>query len=67
MIPKGLLWLVAPAVGQTRQFVARNVGYPWRADTSKSRRELGMTYRPMKVTIEDMVEQMLEAGAFAKA
>ena len=66
-IPKSLLWLVAPAVGQTRQFVARNVGYPWRADTSKSRRELGMTYRPMKATIEEMVEQMLEAGAFAKA
>ena len=34
---------------------------------AKSRRELGMTYRPMKVTIEEMVEQMLEAGAFAKA
>ncbi len=66
-IPKGLLWLVAPAVGQSRRFVSRNVGYPWRADTSKSRRELGMTYRPMKVTIEDMVEQMLEQGAFAKA
>ena len=38
-IPKALLWLVAPAVGQTRQFVARNVGYPWRADTSQSGRE----------------------------
>jgi dihydroflavonol-4-reductase len=65
-IPKWLLWLVAPAAGQTRRFVARNVGYPWRADTSKSRRELGMTYRPMKETIEEMVQQMLDAGAFAK-
>ena len=62
-IPKSLLWLVAPAVGQSRRFVARNVGYPWRADTSKSRRELGMTYRPMKDSIEEMVEQMLEARA----
>jgi dihydroflavonol-4-reductase len=65
-LPKWLVWLVAPAVGQSRHFVARNVDHPWHADTSKSQRELGMTYRPMTETIEEMAEQMLAAGAFTK-
>ncbi len=59
-------WLVEPAVRQTRTFVARNVGPAWHADTSKSLRELGLAYRPKKASLEGMVEQMLEAGVFAK-
>ena len=30
----------------TRKIVSLNVNVPWKADNSKSIRELGMTYRP---------------------
>ena len=66
-LPKWLLWLVGPSQGFSRKFVSRNVNVPWRADNSKAVRELGLTYRPMKQTMEDMFAQMASAGAFAKA
>ncbi len=66
-LPKWLLWLVGPSQGFSRKFVSRNVNVPWRADNSKAVRELGLTYRPMKQTMEDMFAQMATAGAFAKA
>lgn len=66
-LPKWLVWLVGPMMGDiTRQFVARNVNVPWRADNAKSRRKLGMSYRPMKESLEDMFQQMIDAGYFKK-
>ena len=66
--PKWLAWLLAPFLGggMTRKLVARNFGVPWRADNSKAVRELGVTYRPLQTTMEDMFQQMIDAGAFAK-
>ncbi|MCF3595531.1 NAD-dependent epimerase/dehydratase family protein [Rhodobacteraceae bacterium LMO-12] len=65
-LPKWLLWLVGPSQGLSRKFVSRNVNVPWRADNSKAVRALGLTYRPMQQTMEDMFAQMAEAGAFAR-
>jgi nucleoside-diphosphate-sugar epimerase len=59
-----LVWLVAPMSGLTRKFVARNVDHAWRADNSKSRQALGMRYRPLRESMEDMFGQMVEAGYF---
>ena len=65
--PKWLLWLIGPIVaGMPRKFISRNVNIPWKADNSKSVRELGMTYRPLKETMEDMFQQMIDAGMFEK-
>ena len=50
----------------TRRFVARNVDIPWRADNSRSRRELGVTYRPMRESMEQMFQQMIDAGHFRR-
>ncbi len=63
ILPKWLVWLAAPLADKstTRKFVARNVGYVWQADNSKSRRELKMSYRPLSVTIQDMFQQMIES------
>jgi len=61
-LPKWLVWLFAPMSGLTRKFVARNVNHAWRADNSKSRQALGMTYRPMKESMQDMFGQMVDAG-----
>ncbi|WP_322866807.1 NAD-dependent epimerase/dehydratase family protein [Aquicoccus sp. G2-2] len=65
-LPKWLLWLAGPSQGIERKFVARNVNFPWRADNSKARLSLGLSYRPMKETMEDMFDQMAKAKAFAK-
>ena len=61
-VPKWLVWLAAPMSGITRRFAARNVGHVWRADNSKSRKALGMVYRPLQESMEDMFGQMVDAG-----
>lgn len=61
-LPKWLVWLVAPMSGLTRKFVARNVDHAWRADNHKSRQALGMTYRPLQESMQDMFAQMVDAG-----
>ncbi len=67
-LPKWLAWLVGPlaAKGTSRRFMARNVDIPWRADNSRSRSELGVTYRPMQDSMEQMFQQMIDAGQFRR-
>jgi len=65
-LPKWLVWLVAPLSGLTRTFVARNVNHVWLADNCKSREALGVTYRPLQESMNDMFAQMIESGHFAK-
>ena len=65
-LPKFMVWLMAPLSGFSRKFVSRNIGYPWQADNSKSKKELGVKYRPMKETINDFFGQMVENGTFEK-
>ena len=69
ILPKWLVWLVAPMVNaaMTRKMVSRNVNYPWRADNSKSIRELGMQYRPLDVSMVDFFQQMIDAGTVSPA
>jgi nucleoside-diphosphate-sugar epimerase len=68
-MPKWLVWLVGPMVNKTltRKVVSRNVGLPWKADTSKGRRELGLTYRPLEETVVDFFQQMVDNHAFGPA
>jgi dihydroflavonol-4-reductase len=63
-LPKPLVWLLAPMVNKamTRRMIARNAGKPWRADNSKIRRDLGIEFRPLKASMEDMFQQMIDAG-----
>jgi len=63
-LPKWLVWLVAPMSGLTRKFVSRNVDHPWHADNRKSRQALGVTYRPLQESMDDMFAQMIAAGYF---
>jgi len=67
-LPKWLVWLAAPIVDKatTRQYVSRNVGYSWTADSSKSVRDLGMAYRPLENSIRDMFQQMIDNGLIQK-
>jgi len=64
-LPKWAVWLAGPIVsGIPRKFVTNNVDVKWRADNSKSKRVLGVTYRPIRDSMEDMFQQMIDAGAF---
>ncbi|MBD3637266.1 MAG: NAD-dependent epimerase/dehydratase family protein [Crocinitomicaceae bacterium] len=61
-IPKWLLWLVGPMVDKaiTRRFVSHNVNHEWKADNSKSKERLGMTYRPLEETMVDSFEVLVK-------
>lgn len=61
-VPKVLVWLVGPLQGISRKFVALNVGHPLKFDNSKSIRNLQMEYIPVKTTILDHLQQMIDDG-----
>ncbi|MES0812138.1 NAD-dependent epimerase/dehydratase family protein [Roseibium sp. SCPC15] len=66
-LPKWIVWAVGPIIGGIpRKFVTNNVDIKWRADNSKSKQALGVTYRPFKESMEDMFQQMIDAGTFRK-
>lgn len=62
IIPKFLLWIIGPLAGFSRKMISRNIGYPFRADNTKSIEELGMSYRPAQVSVVDFFSQVVEAG-----
>lgn len=63
-LPKWLLMIVGPFVNKlfTRRFIRNNVNVPWRADNSKIKKELGMSFRPMKETMEDSFQELIDQG-----
>lgn len=62
--PKFMLWLLAPFLNMTRQFVSRSIGYPWKVDNSKSIKELGMVYAKPETFIPAFFRQMVDNGVF---
>ncbi|MDT8447819.1 MAG: NAD-dependent epimerase/dehydratase family protein [bacterium] len=65
-LPKWLVWLVGPLVGMPRKMVRRNVGYPWKVDHTKSKTELGLTYREPEEFLVEFFQQMIDHGTFQK-
>jgi dihydroflavonol-4-reductase len=63
-MPKWLVWLVAPiaARGITRRIISGNVDHPWKGDNSRGKRELGVTYRSLGESMNDMFQQMIDSG-----
>jgi hypothetical protein len=64
VLPKFLVWLIAPAAGFKRKMIRLNVGYPWRVDHTKSIKALGMKYRPIEESMVEMFQQMIDNKAF---
>ena len=64
VLPRFAVVLFGPMLqkGASRTFFKRSIGIPWKADNSKSRRELGMTYRPLEETLGDFFQQMIDEG-----
>lgn len=65
-IPKFLIWLLAPTLGFTRQYVKKNIGIPIKFDNSYSRKDLGMTYVPVERTIREHFLQLIDDGLLDK-
>ncbi|MGJ8668681.1 MAG: SDR family oxidoreductase [Oceanococcus sp.] len=61
-LPKFMVWLAGPFSGITRQFVAKNVGYPLRFDNSYTRQDLQMEFRPAVASIEEFFQQLIDDG-----
>lgn len=61
-LPKWLLMLIGPMTNKlfTRQFIRNNVNIPWNADNSKIKNDLGMTFRPLKTTMEDAFQMLID-------
>jgi nucleoside-diphosphate-sugar epimerase len=66
-IPKLAAWLFGPlTAGISRKFVSTNVGWPLRLDNSRSRRELGLSYRPVEQTLTEHFQQLIDDGLLRK-
>lgn len=63
-LPKWLLMIVGPMANKlfTRKFVKNNVNITWNADNSKIKDELGMKFRPLRETMEDAFQAVIDAG-----
>jgi nucleoside-diphosphate-sugar epimerase len=62
-LPKWLCYLAGPVKGFSMRLVARNVGYPLRFDTTRSRERLGITYRPLADTFVEHARELLDHPA----
>ncbi len=67
-IPKWLLMLVGPMINKSlsRRFIRNNVNCEWKADNSKSREKLGLTYRSLEETMNDSFQQLIDQGIVNK-
>jgi len=65
-LPKALVWLIGPILSKSlnRKMISRNVGHPFKADNSKGIKELGIMYRPLKDSMEDTFQQMIDNKVF---
>jgi nucleoside-diphosphate-sugar epimerase len=63
-LPKWLLMLIGPIVNKlfSRKFIKNNVNVPWKANNSKIRNELGIKFRPLKETMEESFQSIIDAG-----
>lgn len=61
-LPKWLLIIVGPLTNKmfSRQFIRNNVNVPWRADNSKIKSDLNMQFLPLKKTMEDAFQVLID-------
>lgn len=61
-LPKWLLMIVGPFVNKlfSRRYIKNNMNVPFKADNSKIKNELGMSFRPLKETMEDSFQVLID-------
>ena len=65
-LPKIAFKAFGPAFGFSRAFVDKNMGYPIFFNANKSRKELGMNYRDIEVSLVEHFQQMIDDGLVKK-
>ncbi|MEY2925073.1 MAG: hypothetical protein RLZZ337_1621 [Bacteroidota bacterium] len=65
-VPKWLVMLMGPLTGIPRQYLKDNVGFDWKADNSKIKKELNFEFRPIETTINAFFAQLIGAGRLPK-
>lgn len=65
-IPKWLIMLIGPLVSKlfSRKYLQNNVDIPWKADNSKIKKDLQISFRSLKETMEDSFQIMIDEGFF---
>ena len=63
-LPKWLLMLIGPMTNKlfTRRFIKNNVNIPWKASTKKIRTDLNMSFRPLKQTMEESFQVLIDSA-----
>lgn len=61
-LPKWMVWLFGPMMDKsmTRKLISNNVNIDFVADNSKGIEKLGMSYRPLKESMMDFFQQMID-------
>lgn len=67
-VPKWLLYLVGRFVNKalTWRFIRNNVNHKWKANNSKVRNELNLSFRPLEETLVDTFQGLIDAGVLKK-
>jgi dihydroflavonol-4-reductase len=66
VVPKFLMWLIAPYMGLSRRYVSNNVHVPINLDNSKAKEALGIQFRSLDVTVQEMFQQLIDEGVVQK-
>lgn len=61
-LPKALVYVIGPFFGLSWGYTKNNIGQPLNLNHEYSKTDLGLTYRPLKDTFIDHVNQMESAG-----
>lgn len=65
-LPKTAFKIFGPLAGFSRKFVELNMGYPIFFNAQKSKDELGLEYRPVKESLVEHFQQLLDDGVVKK-
>ena len=63
-LPKWLVMLFGPMLNEvmTREYIRKNLNVEWKADNSKIKRELGISFMPLKTTMEDSFQVLIDTN-----
>jgi len=61
--PKWLIWLIGPFLNKalTRKYISNNLNHTFKASNQKIKKELGMNFRPMKDTLNDSFQSLIDS------
>lgn len=65
-VPKKAFKLIGPLFGYSKKFIEKNMGYPIYFNADKSKKELGISYRPIATSLVEHFQQLLDDGVVKK-